>query len=192
VEWATRSIGGAVLIVVAVAGCTTGESGAPVPLPTSTTSVPPSTSTSFDDGTCRFGYVPSTGRVTDRSDETGWVEADPLDHEVDGPQLHEALDELVKLSGIYSFLVARHGVLVIERYFNGAARSHSREIASASKSIMSALVGIAIEREPSSESTIRSRPCFPKPSRVAPTLIRRTCGCGLCSPCLADSPMNQQ
>lgn len=146
-EWTTRSIGGAVLIVVAVAGCTAGESTLPAAAPTPTTSVSPTTSTSFDDGTCRFGHVPSTGRVTDRSDETGWVEADPLDHGVDGPQVHKALDELVELPGIFSFLIARHGVLVIERYFNGAARLHSREIASASKSIMSAVVGIAIERE---------------------------------------------
>lgn len=45
-----------------------------------------------------------------------------------------------------SLLVVRGGVLVWEQYFNGSAAFHSNNIHSASKSIMSALVGIAQQK----------------------------------------------
>jgi CubicO group peptidase (beta-lactamase class C family) len=50
------------------------------------------------------------------------------------------------LPRLHSLLVSRGGELVIERYYNGARAARPANIKSASKSIMSALVGIAIER----------------------------------------------
>lgn len=54
-----------------------------------------------------------------------------------------AADELPRL---YSLLVHWRGELVFERYYNGRQASRPANIKSASKSIISALVGIAIER----------------------------------------------
>ena len=50
------------------------------------------------------------------------------------------------LPRLHSLLVSRGGELVIERYYNGARPARPANIKSASKSIISALVGIAIER----------------------------------------------
>ena len=55
----------------------------------------------------------------------------------------EAAQELPRLR---SLLVSHHGELILERYFNGASSGRPANIKSASKSVVSALVGIAIER----------------------------------------------
>ena len=49
-----------------------------------------------------------------------------------------------QLPRLRSLLVAREGVLVRERYFNGATAARRANIKSASKSVLSAVVGIAI------------------------------------------------
>jgi len=51
-----------------------------------------------------------------------------------------------RLSRLHSFLVSWRGKLILERYYNGARRAHAANIKSASKSVLSALVGIAIDR----------------------------------------------
>ncbi|MCC7174328.1 MAG: beta-lactamase family protein [Bryobacterales bacterium] len=50
------------------------------------------------------------------------------------------------LPRLRSLLVSRQGKLVLERYFHGARAGTPANIKSASKSVISALVGIAIER----------------------------------------------
>jgi CubicO group peptidase (beta-lactamase class C family) len=50
------------------------------------------------------------------------------------------------LPRLHSLLVSRRGELVLERYYNGARAARPANIKSASKSIVSALVGIAIVR----------------------------------------------
>jgi CubicO group peptidase (beta-lactamase class C family) len=57
-----------------------------------------------------------------------------------------AVAEAATLPRIRSLLVSVDGTLVAERYFNGAAAGRTTNIKSASKSIVSALVGIAIDR----------------------------------------------
>jgi len=54
-----------------------------------------------------------------------------------------AAEELPRLRGL---LVSRRGELILERYFNGASPRRAANIKSASKTVISALVGIAIER----------------------------------------------
>jgi CubicO group peptidase (beta-lactamase class C family) len=51
-----------------------------------------------------------------------------------------------QLPRLHSLLVSRGGELVFERYYNGARRDRPANIKSASKSVISALVGIAIDR----------------------------------------------
>jgi CubicO group peptidase (beta-lactamase class C family) len=60
--------------------------------------------------------------------------------------LSEAIDAAEKLPRLHSFLVSQGGTLVTEHYFNGTKPTRPANIKSASKSIISALVGIAIDR----------------------------------------------
>jgi CubicO group peptidase (beta-lactamase class C family) len=58
----------------------------------------------------------------------------------------DALAEAARLPRLRSLLVSVDGTLVAERYFNGASAVRTANTKSASKSIISALVGIAIDR----------------------------------------------
>ena len=62
------------------------------------------------------------------------------------PPLSEAVAAAAELDRIHSLLVSRRGSLLVERYYNGTRATTLANIKSASKSIISALVGIAIER----------------------------------------------
>ena len=60
----------------------------------------------------------------------------------------DALDaEARGLSRLHSLLVSRRGELIFERYYNGIRRERPANIKSASKSVISALVGIAVDRK---------------------------------------------
>ena len=58
----------------------------------------------------------------------------------------EAVRAAAELPRLHSLLVSWRGALVLERYFNGRRASSPANIKSASKSVISALVGMAIER----------------------------------------------
>lgn len=63
------------------------------------------------------------------------------------PVLHaRALERGARLPHLRSLLVSVDGTTVAERYFHGVRSSHWANLKSASKSVISALVGIAIER----------------------------------------------
>ena len=57
------------------------------------------------------------------------------------------LREAAELPRLHSLIVSRSGSTIFERYFNGATAARPANIKSASKSIISALVGIAIDRK---------------------------------------------
>ncbi|GAB1264808.1 serine hydrolase domain-containing protein [Aurantivibrio infirmus] len=57
------------------------------------------------------------------------------------------LNSANSLPRLYSLLVSRDGEIVLEKYFNGKKATDIANIKSASKSVVSALVGIAIDRE---------------------------------------------
>ena len=63
---------------------------------------------------------------------------------LDSTLLGEAFDSASRMPRLRSLLVARHGELVREAYFNGASADTHANIKSASKSVLSALIGIAI------------------------------------------------
>ena len=52
-----------------------------------------------------------------------------------------------QLPRLHSLLVSQHGQLIFERYYNGRRVNQPANIKSASKSVISALIGIAIERK---------------------------------------------
>ncbi|MBO3749908.1 serine hydrolase [Streptosporangiaceae bacterium NEAU-GS5] len=58
--------------------------------------------------------------------------------------LHAGLTELARNPSLLSVLVIRHGHLVAERYFHGGGERRSDNVHSASKSILQALVHIAV------------------------------------------------
>jgi CubicO group peptidase (beta-lactamase class C family) len=63
------------------------------------------------------------------------------------PRFDAALTAARSLPRLHSLLVSIDRRLVIERYFNGATASRPANVKSVAKSIISALVGIAIERK---------------------------------------------
>ena len=75
--------------------------------------------------------------------------------------LSDVYARAAELPRLRSLLVSQHGQLVRERYFNGARRSGRTNIKSASKSIISALVGIAV-RDGKLELTQRVGAFFPQ------------------------------
>jgi CubicO group peptidase (beta-lactamase class C family) len=63
-----------------------------------------------------------------------------------------------ELPRLHSLLVSQRGEIVLERYFNGARAARAANVKSVSKSIISALVGVAIDRGlvPGPETPIRT------------------------------------
>ena len=64
---------------------------------------------------------------------------------VTGDLFSDALQEASGMPRIRSLLISHDGKLVLEEYFNGMSPRHTANVKSVSKSILSALVGIAIE-----------------------------------------------
>src|SRR5262245_39125712 len=66
------------------------------------------------------------------------------------PPVPVALEPAVQAAGqlprLHSLLVSQRGTVILERYFNGRRASSLANIKSASKSVISALVGVALER----------------------------------------------
>ncbi len=77
------------------------------------------------------------------------------------PSLEAAAKEAGALPRLRSLLVSRRGQLVLERYYNGARAGAPTNMKSASKSVISALVGIAIERRLLPGVTAPIGPYFP-------------------------------
>lgn len=97
-----------------------------------------------------IGWLPVVGRwkpAPAPEPELGfdWPTATPAAEGVDAGALDAAFATAAATDAIYSVLVARNGKLVGERYFHGADRSFASNIKSVSKSILSALVAIAVK-----------------------------------------------
>ena len=73
----------------------------------------------------------------------------PSEVEMDGELLRHAISDLPSASehGLRSMLVMRRGKLVLEAYWNGYDKNAQQDLRSATKSITSLLVGIAIDRK---------------------------------------------
>lgn len=86
------------------------------------------------------------GSVRTAVDQTGrWERAAPADEGVDAARLR-ALDRALRrrYTDVLSFLVARDGRLVFEGYYRGRSRDTIFDVYSVTKSVTSALVGIAL------------------------------------------------
>jgi CubicO group peptidase (beta-lactamase class C family) len=80
--------------------------------------------------------------------QSGWPRATPADAQLDADKL-QAMEQAVQsgqFKKIGSVLIARHGKLVYEKYFDGDAATQ-RDTRSATKSITDILVGLAIQQK---------------------------------------------
>jgi CubicO group peptidase (beta-lactamase class C family) len=89
---------------------------------------------------------PDTTNVNVVSGFSRTDQAGPKGPALQAQAFEEALAVAKDLPRLHSLLVSRHGELLLERYYNGARATRPANIKSASKSLISALVGIAIER----------------------------------------------
>jgi CubicO group peptidase (beta-lactamase class C family) len=62
----------------------------------------------------------------------------------DATQLQSALNAAGQLPYVHSMLVAEHGTIVAERYYDGYTQATPQDVRSVSKSFLSALTGIAV------------------------------------------------
>ncbi|HTY57307.1 MAG TPA: serine hydrolase [Bacteroidota bacterium] len=95
-----------------------------------------------------------------RGHADGWNIGDPVTAGIDPGSLLR-LDSAIAGNGfknISSVLIARHGVLVWEKYYNGFADSSLHDTRSATKSITGMLIGLAVDRKfiPSEQTTVLS------------------------------------
>lgn len=73
-----------------------------------------------------------------------WEVAPPEEVGLDAAELKAAAENVALSEDVASLLVVRHGKVVFERYFNGSEATHANNVHSLSKSILSAITGIAI------------------------------------------------
>lgn len=95
---------------------------------------------------CGDGGVTDPGRAEPIDLSLPWVVASPESQGVDPARLQSAVDYAATLPRLLSLLVVRHGKLVAEEYFNGGGPDDLNDVRSITKSIVSALVGIAIQQ----------------------------------------------
>jgi CubicO group peptidase (beta-lactamase class C family)/SH3-like domain-containing protein len=75
-----------------------------------------------------------------------WLTASPSLLGFDTVKLETAAGNIGQMKGIYSVIVVRNNYMVLERYFREGRRLKPHNLKSATKSIMGALTGIAIEK----------------------------------------------
>jgi CubicO group peptidase (beta-lactamase class C family) len=84
---------------------------------------------------------------TDLWPTDAWTESRPEDQRVDPEKLLEAARFLSQhRHNVYSLLLVKNGRLVFERYFQDTGPATLHRVASATKSVLSILVGIALEQ----------------------------------------------
>ena len=93
-----------------------------------------------------MGPSPSEAAVPrDYWPTAGWRTASPQDHGIDSAALAEIEDQVAKAyPQVRSVLVVRHGYLVYEHYWHGLDQTSGHAVHSVTKSVVGALVGIAV------------------------------------------------
>jgi CubicO group peptidase (beta-lactamase class C family) len=90
--------------------------------------------------------LPATSPVArDYWPTTGWRTAAASQHGIEAGQLDKVEDQVDQAyPGVRSVLVVRHGYLVYEHYRQGLSRTSGHDVQSVTKSVVGALVGIAL------------------------------------------------
>jgi CubicO group peptidase (beta-lactamase class C family) len=90
---------------------------------------------------CSDATAPPADGPIDVAD--AWLRANPADVNMDAALLADASARASNISRFRSLLVARHGRLVLERYYGGATVNTLHDVRSVTKSVVSLLTGIA-------------------------------------------------
>jgi CubicO group peptidase (beta-lactamase class C family) len=94
-----------------------------------------------------FSESAPTAVATSSLHASDWKESTPAEQGLDGARLSKLQQQLRDaLPHIHSVLVARHGYIVFEYYKQGQRRDDLQEVHSITKSVTSALIGIALEK----------------------------------------------
>ncbi|KKN50185.1 hypothetical protein LCGC14_0635310 [marine sediment metagenome] len=77
-----------------------------------------------------------------------WKLASPESVNIDSKKLYVLDNEIeVRLRGVNSFLIVKNGNIIHEKYYNGYNREQTNHMCSVTKTIISVLIGIAIEKK---------------------------------------------
>jgi CubicO group peptidase (beta-lactamase class C family) len=79
-------------------------------------------------------------------DTSAWTFSEPEEQGMSSTPLADAASDLSARPYLASFLVLRNDAIVFEEYFNGSSARDSNNVHSASKSILGAVAGIAVEQ----------------------------------------------
>ena len=90
--------------------------------------------------------VPAISQLRDYWPTDGWRTSSPEEQEMNSETLTK-MEQVIEeqLPHLRSVLIVRHGYLVFERYYQGYDQNSYHEIHSVAKSIVSALIGIALQ-----------------------------------------------
>lgn len=92
-------------------------------------------------------FYESATTYTDRvNDDATWISGTPTSVGLNATLIAKAADEFGRKSRSMSMVVVRKDVLAFERYYHGMNKRSSNNVHSASKSVLGAAVGIAIEQ----------------------------------------------
>ena len=94
----------------------------------------------------RYALVLAAVAMMWRPASAGWLQTGGPAEAGHYPDLESSAKAAAALPRLRSLLVSHRGELVLERYYGGARASQPANIKSASKSVISALVGIAVSR----------------------------------------------
>jgi len=97
-----------------------------------------------DGGTSFYDNNPTY--IDNDYDSYPWQIATPSEQGIDPTILNAGIATLKSSPSIFSFLLLRNDQLLAEKYFNGSEPSHSNNVHSASKGIVSAMIGVAIQQ----------------------------------------------
>lgn len=98
---------------------------------------------------------------------TEWRIADPADLGKETEKLSKLEPIIItEYSNLNGIVVVKNGVIVYERYYNGNGPDHVHHVASVTKSILSALIGIAIDSESIKNADQKVLDFFPEYSAV--------------------------
>jgi CubicO group peptidase (beta-lactamase class C family) len=97
-------------------------------------------------GNGRAFYESNPTYTDPRDDGAAWSPALPKDQGMDATKLRTGLTKLGNNASLLSALVIRHDRLIAERYYHGSGAQRSNNVHSVSKSILQALVHIAIAK----------------------------------------------
>ncbi|MFG2346934.1 serine hydrolase domain-containing protein [Streptomyces phaeochromogenes] len=132
-----------VLSLLALAGCSEGP-------PSKSTATGAATAAAFDcdriAGNGRTFYESNPTYTDPRDDGEDWSSTAPEAQGMDSGKLRTGLTKLGDNASLLSALVIRHDRLVAERYYGGSGAQRSNNVHSVSKSVLQALVHIAVEK----------------------------------------------